>query len=174
MTPHLPRWFATSLLGLLACQGGDPPASAPGSLGTLTGTAVTLTRFGGDSVAYTSYSGVTAPLTVVIRDPVAWSELWQEIHATTIPVPLLPAVDFTQEMIVVAALGTRATGGYDILLAQAAEDASGLQVEVVETSPGPGCVTTQALTQPVDLARTPRRDGSVRFVMTQRVSRCGS
>ena len=149
------------------------PAPGPGSPG-LSGTAVTLTRFRTDSYAFAFNSGITSPLNVVVRDPAAWSELWQNIHAPMTPAPPLPVVDFSREMIIAAGLGNRLSGGYDVLLARAAEDASGLQIEVIETSPGPGCATTQALTQPVDLARTPRRDGPVRFVTTRRVNHCGS
>jgi hypothetical protein len=113
-------------------------------------------------------------MNVVVRDQAAWSELWHTIHAPMTPVPPLPMVDFGQEMVVAAGVGNRSSGGYDVLMGGAAEDASGLQIEVIETSPGPGCVTTQALTQPVDLARTPRRDGPVRFVTTRRINHCGA
>jgi hypothetical protein len=167
------RLLAAPLLCLLACQGGELPAPGPGSP-RLSGTPVTLTRFGTDSYAFAFNSGITSPLNAVVRDPAAWSALWQNIHAPMTPVPPLPAVDFSQEMVVAAGLGNRSTGGYDVLLAHAAEDATGLQIEVIETSPGPGCATSQALTQPVDLARTARRDGPVRFVTTQRVNHCDS
>jgi len=87
--------------------------------------------------------------------------------------PSLPEVDFAQEMIVAAALGTRASGGYNVLLTRAIEDSTGVQVSVLETSPGANCATTLALTQPIDLGRLERRDGPVRFVVTQQVERCG-
>ncbi len=158
---------------LLACQGGELPAPGPGTPGTRAGNAVPLTRFRDDSFAYSLSSGVTSAQQLVIRDPVAWSSLWQQIHATETPVPPLPDVDFAREMIVAASLGTRSSGGYDVLLAGAVEDSTGLEISVTETSPGSTCVTTQALTQPIDLARTARRDGPVRFTTSRRVAACG-
>ena len=175
-----PSLLAASLLGLLACEGGEKLGSnpgqthGPGSGLPLVGAPIPLTRFRPDTTAFTAYSGLTATGNVVIRDATAWAALWKEIYATVEPQPDLPSIDFAQEMIVSAALGTRSSGGYDIVLAQAAEDAGVVQVEVVETSPGAGCLTTQALTQPVDLARMPRRDGTVSFVVVQKVRACGS
>jgi hypothetical protein len=87
--------------------------------------------------------------------------------------PPLPGIDFTQEMIVASALGTRTSGGYDVLLTQASEDSGRVRIGVLETSPGASCVVTLALTQPIDLGRVPRRDGRVDFVVAQHIERCG-
>jgi len=171
MTPRHYR-LAFPILCLLACQDGETSDPGQGSPGTLSGTAVPITRFTSDSFAYTFNSGITSRKEVVIRDQAAWSELWQNIHATMTPAPPLPEVDFGQEMVLAAALGNRSGGGYDVVIAQAAEDAAGLHVEVAQTSPGAGCATTQALTQPVDLARVQRHEGPVEFVETQRVVHC--
>lgn len=162
-----------AFLPLVACQGADMPASDPGLSNPPVNAALTLTRFRTDSIAFALNSGVNAPGQLVIRDVTAWSTLWQNIHATTDPMPPLPEVDFGQELIVAAALGMRNTGGYNILLTGANEDAAGVEIQVLETSPGADCFTTQALTQPVDLARASRRDGPVRFVVSQEVRRCG-
>ena len=161
-------------LGIVACRGADSPR--PGAKLTDPPPApltLTLTRLRSDSIAYALYSGVTTPQDLVIRDAAAWSALWALIHATQRPVPPLPDVDFGQEMIIAAALGTRSTGGYNVLLTQATEDASAVHIQVVETSPGPDCVTTQALSQPIDLARAPRRDAPVQFSIIQQVRHCG-
>ena len=173
MGPHRSYLLAVSLLGLLACQDGAL-VSESGTTVALTGTPLALTRFRDDSLAYAQYSGVRAPSNVVIRDATAWSQLWQDIHALTDPVPPLPTVDFNQEMIIAAALGTHATGGFNVFLAEAAESSDGVQIEMIETRPGSDCITTQALTQPIDLARVARRDAPVHFVVVQRVETCGS
>jgi len=149
------------------------PASDPGLSNPPVNASVTLTRFRTDSIAFALNSGVNATEHLVIRDAAAWSALWQNIHATTDPIPPLPDVDFGQEMIVAAALGTRTSGGYNVLLTQAIEDGGGVEVQVLETSPGATCITTQALTQPIDLARVTRREGSVHFQVMQHVERCG-
>jgi hypothetical protein len=76
--------------------------------------------------------------------------------------PELPQVDFSREVVVVAALGQRPTGGFNILIESAAATRDGVTVSIRATAPGPGCGVTLALTQPVDIARMPRR-GAVQF-----------
>ncbi len=173
MRSHNPYSFSFPLLLILACQAGDAPAPDSGSPTPLAGTPIPLTRFGADSFAFAFYTGLRIPANLVVRDAGAWAQLWQNVHALVTPVPPLPAVDFTQEMIVASALGTRNSGGYNVLLGEAVENESGVQVQVVETSPGDDCVTSAALTQPVDLATMPFRAGPVEFVVTKQVKRCG-
>lgn len=157
-----------SLACLLACQGAGGSAGISGSP-----TPLTLTRFRTDSVAFAQYSGMTAAQNLVVRDAAAWNNLWQRIHAGLIPLPPRPDVDFSQDMVVAAAMGTRSTGGYDVLLTGASEDGGGVEIRALEVSPGAQCGVTTALTQPVDLARMPRRDEPVRFVVSQQVRSCG-
>lgn len=169
---HFTLCGIVTVLGLVACRGADAPRlraalTDPSSL------SFTLTRWRSDSIAYALYSGVTTPQDLVIRDSADWRALWQLIHANQEPVPPLPDVDFGQEMILAAALGTQSAGGYNVLLSQATEDGSGVHVQVIETSPGADCITTLALSQPVDLARAPKRDAPVQFTITRQVRHCG-
>jgi protease stability complex PrcB-like protein len=161
------------VLLLLGCQGEDHAAPVRTSSGTA-GTPVPITRYGSDSSAYTLNSGIGSPREEVVRDSAAWHRLWEEIHATTTPVPDLPQVDFSQDMILVAAMGSQPTGGYDILLTGATQDSAGLTVALLERRPGTECMTTQALTRPLDLAKVPRLDGEVRFVESLEETSCGS
>jgi hypothetical protein len=161
-----------SLLAVLGCKGAGVSDSGSDVILPPLSASLSLIRFRTDSIAFALYSGVTVPQTAVIRDPAAWSALWQRIHANVDPMPPLPEVDFSQEMIVAAALGTRATGGYNVLLTQATEDSNGIQIHVLETSPGANCFNTQALTQPIDLGRVDRREVPVHFVVVQHDERC--
>jgi hypothetical protein len=87
---------------------------------------------------------------MVIRDANAWAEFWSQLGAGD-----RPDVDFTQNVVIAAAAGQRASGGHEIAVnAVSAEDGQ-LTIEVVETSPGPNCVTTGAETQPVDVVVVP-------------------
>jgi hypothetical protein len=75
-------------------------------------------------------------------------------------------------MVVVVALGSRSTGGYSILIDGANEgENAGLVITVRSISPE-NCVVTAAFTQPVDVARLPRRDGSVVFLERSEVHTC--
>ena len=66
--------------------------------------------------------------------------------------------------VILVALGERPTGGYSIFIDRVTELQDGsIEVLVRSVAPGPTCGVTAALTQPVDIARVPRRDGSVSF-----------
>jgi hypothetical protein len=132
-----------------------------------------MVRLRGDPYSFASSSGLDKPARIVVRDDVTWRALWSQIYLGSAPVPPLPAIDFSREMIVVVALGSRSTGGYGILLEDASADAKdGTAIAVRSMSPGPGCGVTLAFTQPVDIARLPLRQGEVRFVERAQVFDC--
>lgn len=162
--------FVAALL-VVACRTSDVPASSfsndPHAV------PISLTRFRTDSIAFEFSSGIGQAQNLVIKDAAAWNDLWQRIYAGQTPTPPLPAVDFTQEMVVAAAMGSRPTGGYDIVLTGAGQDSAGLVIAVRATSPGAHCITTQAFTHPIDIARLATSDAPVRFEETRAVADCG-
>lgn len=164
--------ISSALLLFLACRPGDGPASAFSN--NPHAVPVALTRFRSDSIAFAQYSGVTTAEDFVIRDAAAWNDLWQRIYATQTPVPPLPAIDFSQEMVIASALGSQPSGGFDVLLSDAAQDSSGVVIAVRATSPGAHCIVTLALTQPIDVARLAKTDGAVRFEKSAQPVDCGS
>lgn len=118
----------------------------------------------GNLVTFRFYSGLAQRERVVVRTDEEWTRVWERItHRVSPPVPR-PAVDFSQEMVVVVAMGGRPTGGYAIAVEGVFEAEGRLYAAVLEKSPGAACILTQALTQPIDVVRIPRRDGIVSFV----------
>ncbi len=93
-----------------------------------------------------SSSGITTATRLVIRDEVAYASFWAGLGGGE-----RPSVDFSRDVVIAVASGQRATGGHSIAVERVTRSGAGLAVEVVETVPGPGCVTTHALTQPVDV-----------------------
>jgi hypothetical protein len=168
------RWLPLPLLLVAACQVEDHADPGKTQGGGSQGSEVRLTRFGTTPRAFINYSAIREARQAVVRDSSGWRQLWEEIHANTSPAPELPPIDFSQQMVVMAALGGQATGGYDILLERATLDDTALTIDVTSTHPGPGCVLTQAETSPVDLATVPRHEGAIRFVETPRETSCGN
>ena len=76
------------------------------------------------------------------------------------------------EMIIMAALGEQRTSDYTITVDSARMTNVGLYVFVGTQSPGALCGTTQALTQPADIARLQRIDGAVHFVDVPTLREC--
>jgi PrcB C-terminal len=134
-----------------------PPGLEPGpQLGVV--------RLAPTTASFAYSSGLRMPSRTVVRTLTEWVATWAAIHQPRQPVPPLPAIDFTQEMILVVALGERPTGGYSIFVDQVFEaDDRGIDVVVRSLRPAFGCVVTDAVTQPVDVARVPLREGPTRF-----------
>jgi hypothetical protein len=93
-----------------------------------------------------STSGITTPARLVIRDDSSYARFWSSLGAGQ-----RPSVDFSRDVVIAVAAGQQATGGHGIAVERVTRADQGLAVEVVQSSPGPGCVVTQALTQPVDV-----------------------
>jgi len=147
---------------------GQPAPSSPAPSGP-----ITPRRFDEQTSAHFRYnSGLAEPGRQVVRDAAAWSALWARITAPHGPPPPLPAVDFAREMVLVAAMGSRSTGGYSVRV----EGVDGGEREwvatVAEQRPGPRCGTIQAVTAPVDIVVVPRSDRPVRWAVREVVNDC--
>ena len=95
-------------------------------------------------------TGIGEARRLVIRDANAWAGFWSELGVGD-----RPAVDFTRNLVVAVSAGQRPTGGYEIAVAGVHEADGELSIQVVETTPGPNCMTTPSLTQPVDVVVVP-------------------
>lgn len=115
---------------------------------------------------YRHYSGVDSAVRTVIRTSGEWSALWATLSRNG-PFdpnpPAVPAVDFSREMVVFVALGTRSSGGHTIDIVRVERLGDIIEVEVKSTSPGPNCMTTAALTQPTHAMVVPRTSDAVAF-----------
>lgn len=147
------------LLPLLAC-GGQLPTSPAHGVPIVT-------------VVAAQSSGIDAGREEVIRDPEAWERAWREIHARRTPAAALPAVDFSRQMLLLVALGERPDGCHDVEIAGVERAGDALRVTAHEIVPGPGCICTMALVQPVHVVGVERAAGEVRFAKLRVERACG-
>ena len=126
-------------------------------------TSLTVTRLSTQAVKLPRDSGIPAEMLSVIKDEAAWKAFWKTIHENQTPAPPVPAIDFSREMVVVAAAGMKPSSGYAMQVMSASEAKGEVTVVVQATSPGAGCMNAMMMTSPVDIARIPKRDGQVRF-----------
>ena len=131
--------------GLAACA-MDELSVPPGAIQL---ESRTLVQHGGNYSPYHEHARL------LIHDEDAWEQRWSQIVGDDIPAP---AVDFTSEMVLVAAMGVRNSSGYGITFEGVFENAEGLYVQVLETSPGPNCGVFDAISAPVIAVAIPRRD----------------
>jgi len=94
-----------------------------------------------------STSSITTPTRMVIRDDSAYAKFWAGLGDPG----SRPSVDFTRDLVIAVAAGQQSTGGHSIAVDRVTRVGLGLAVEVTETVPPQGCMTTQAITQPVDV-----------------------
>jgi hypothetical protein len=124
---------------------------------------VSIMRFGPSGRALTSFSGYSEPQRFVVRDSATWAMVWETIYQSVSPRPDMPPVDFTRNMVLVVALGTRPTTGWDILLDSAVLGSDGLVVYERLSSAASNTVLP-VVTRPVDVGVIPRSTGPVQFV----------
>ena len=153
------------LIGLtvVGCA-GDPHAQGRNPL--------TLTRLRATPSAFALVSDFEERQRLVVRTPAQWQSVWNAIWPSASQRPALPKIDFDREVVIVAAMGSRPSGGYNIVLDSVSESGNDVNVVVRSISPGPACIVTQILTQPVDIARMTRHDGNITFTERNEVADC--
>lgn len=144
---------------------GAPPQTIPEGATSLTVEAIA-------EIANRFYSGIQDQRRVVIRSTEDWRAFWTEFTVLQQPPPDAPIIDFDRQMVIVATMGRKTTGGYLITIPAVHEYEGELFVEVVEVSPGAGCMTTQALTAPATAIRVEARDDPVTFVERSEQQSC--
>lgn len=106
----------------------------------------------------TTYGGVQTETRAVLTN---WTEFQAFYAGAGITPPVQPRVDFANEDVLVAAMGTRPSGGYGIEITRVTLMTGGFTgghafIEVTEGSPAPGQIVTMALTAPMHMVRVPK------------------
>jgi PrcB C-terminal len=157
--------LAIVAIGAVGCSASLDGALPPG-------TRVALHRLRSDASSFTYFSSLQQPERLVIRGAAAWRTAWASIWPNGAPIAAPPDVDFTKDMVVLGALGTRPSSGFAIRFDSAATNTDGITIWVATIRPGPHCGTATVLTQPVDIATLARIDGAVHFVDVPTVIDC--
>jgi hypothetical protein len=108
--------------------------------------------------------GIDEPRQEVIKDRAAWEKFWREHNLKQLVEGALPQIDFSKELLVVAAMGQKRTGGYAIEIVKAEVTGNRLRIHVKHTTPAPGSMNIQALTAPFHIVAIPRTDATPEFV----------
>jgi hypothetical protein len=103
-------------------------------------------------------SGLAQPERLVIQ---SMADLRAFYARTSLTLPAQPHVDFSTEDVLVAAMGTKATGGFGIRITKATAMTGGFTggncfVEVTETTPAPGTMVNMMVTSPIHVVRVPK------------------
>jgi hypothetical protein len=115
-------------------------------------------------LGYSFFSGYQRPVRIVVTDRNSLDAAWIEVNHNMMPIPATPDVDFNQDIVVVAALGPRTSGGERITIDSARAAGQDVDVYVSSRSPAAGCVTTTVMTSPADIVSLSQPAGSVQFI----------
>lgn len=125
-----------------------------------------------ETISQGSYSGHPERASYVIDNQEDWQELWQKITAKTFPQPPLPEIDFGNHMLLARFMGQRTSGGYVVQFIIILEEEEKIKAVALEVSPGPGCIVTQAITEPYQMIQIPRTGKEIRFTIKEATRRC--
>ncbi|MFX1535785.1 MAG: protease complex subunit PrcB family protein [Promethearchaeota archaeon] len=129
-----------------------------------------------ETIEQGAYCGITTRVNYTITESEAWEKLWTDFHRGHTPLPELPSIDFTTELIFAVFQGERSTGGYMTNITRISVTETSFKVYIDEVHPGAHCVTTQAITQPyhiVKISNFPQKL-PVQFIYNIVVYDCGS
>ena len=121
-----------------------------------------------DVVIDTRHSGIVAPVRGVIRSPTEWQP-FLDAFAQATPGQAIRAVDFSTEMILVAALGRQLQAGRDIGFRGIQRVTAEIIAEVLLIQPDARCDTIEIETTPLVAVAIRRSDVPVRFVDVTRI-----
>lgn len=155
-----PRQILLSALCLAGCHGGQRPApeaeQPPVAAHRASTSPLVATRL------YASdHSPQAESSRLVVRDSATFASTWSQLTQSETPAP---SVDFSHDIVLVAAMGTQRTGGYAIGIDTVTLGNDSLVAIVRLHQPGAGCMLAQMLTDPVAIVRVAGANHPVRFV----------
>ena len=112
----------------------------------------------------------------VVEDEAEWCRFWDEIPSCS-PTPAVcdtSTVDFDLEVAVIAALGTRPDGCYDVEISciHTDEESNDTLIFVRELAPGAGCFCLDEIITPFDIVKVDRPIRQATFEMETTVRDC--
>lgn len=117
------------------------------------------------------YSGYTEKANLVINDEETFFKLWRNYTSIfgcpTCGALVTPKISFSNETIIAVFMGEKNTGGYSISIERISNEGDMVFVFVKETSPQPGDLVTQALTQPYHIVKTEKVTKQVKFQISK-------
>ncbi|MFX0062662.1 MAG: protease complex subunit PrcB family protein [Candidatus Hermodarchaeota archaeon] len=122
------------------------------------------------------YCGISTRNNYTITELEAWEKLWMDLHSGHTPLPELPSIDFTTELLFAVFQGERPTGGYMTNITRISVTETSYEVYIDEIHPGAHCVTTQALTQPYHIVKISNypQNLPVQFIYNIVIDNCDS
>ncbi|MFW9812893.1 MAG: protease complex subunit PrcB family protein [Candidatus Thorarchaeota archaeon] len=88
-----------------------------------------------------------------IRDAQTWEDLWLELYSGHFPVPDVPTVDFSSEMLIAVFQGECSSSGYFTYITRITRTITYYSVYVDEIHPGENCGVLTVMTYPYHIVK---------------------
>jgi hypothetical protein len=106
-----------------------------------------------------------------VRDAATWAALWAELREGSGLPAEPPAVDFSRDMVIAAAMATQSCVS-KVTIRSITRSSDGLAVDLLEEPPAPNCICITTA-RPIHIVKLARETGPVRFTAEQGVTSCG-
>jgi len=106
----------------------------------------------------------------VVRDEASWRALWVKLREGSALAEEPPAVDFTREMVAVAAMETQSCVSR-VTIRSAVRAGNELVLDVLEAPPAPNCICITS-ERPIHVVRLPKVDAPERFTVERGLTPC--
>jgi hypothetical protein len=106
----------------------------------------------------------------VVRDQAAWTAMWAKLREGSGLSETPPAVDFTQDMVIVAAMPIQSCVS-KVTVRSAVESGGELVIGILEAPPAPNCVCFTS-ERPIHAVRVHKVDAPARFEVEQGQTAC--
>jgi hypothetical protein len=136
--------YALILLLIAGCSGSESSPTGPDG-------PVQMTEVYKDQS-----TGVLGRRAEVISRESRWVEVWSEIVSNRSPKPALPAVNFDEKILVLAALGDTGDACKSVRIETVTRVAGALNISIAETRPPANCSCPPVTVQPVHVVAIPR------------------
>jgi hypothetical protein len=145
---------------LPACSGSEP-----------LGTTLRISAPDVQPLHATLYSNILEERRILIRDAESWAALWPQMVSIGAP-QTPPFVDFSKEDVLIAAMGERRVGGFQISVLEVQTVERNTQVVVRSTIPGPTCDRAEVISAPLDAVRIRKITGTLTFDERTLINAC--
>jgi hypothetical protein len=108
----------------------------------------------------------------VITSQTELDALWEAAFVNYMLKEKAPVVDFKTQTVLLVALGEQNSGGSEIKVEQITETKEGLNVSVLNTKAGEGCVTSDVITYPYQIVQIEKAGKKISFSSTEKIIDC--
>jgi hypothetical protein len=107
----------------------------------------------------------------IINSQEEWETFYNQLITQNMPSTTEPApqIDFEHYQMVTGGIGIRGSGGYSVFITNVYEFDTEVDLEVLEISPGPGCIVTAAIDYPSATILIKRTSKSIKFIPFQQL-----